>query len=84
MARKDNQFDTAYFTNGHMERCFHRIFIKKRPFCSPETSKPEVCKLPSFVLIEGGIMILHEEAFQEDLKDAWEAYARHEASDKGH
>lgn len=76
------KFDTGYFTNQHMERSFHRIFVRRRPFCSPETNTPEVCKLPSFVLIEGGIMILHEEEFQKELKEAWELYQQAKADEK--
>ena len=72
-------FDTGYFTNQRMERSFHRIFVRRRPFCSPETGTPEVCKLPSFVLIEGGIMILHEEEFQKELQEAWAAYQKAQA-----
>ena len=72
MARK-SPFETAYINDPKMERCFQRIFVKQRRFCSPDTGKPEVSKLPSFILIEGGFMILHEEAFQEDLKDAWKS-----------
>jgi len=73
MAR-NNGFDTSYFTNQKMERCFKRIFIKQRPFCSPETSTPEVSSLPSYILIEGGIMILHEDAFRQELKAAHSKY----------
>ena len=76
MADKNKPFDTGYFTNQRMDRSFQRIFIRKRPFCSPETGCPNPSKLPSFILIEGGIMILHEEAFQQDLKEAWEAYEK--------
>jgi hypothetical protein len=73
---RDDDFNTDYFTNRRMEMSFRRIFVKKRPFCSPDTGKPEISKLPSFILIEGGIMILHEEAFQEELRSAWEEYER--------
>ena len=84
MSKSRDRFDTGYFEDLHMDKNFKRIFVKSRPFCSPETGKPDICKLPSFVLIEGGIMILHEEAFQEDLKEAWAAYEQHLDSDKEH
>lgn len=72
----NKQYETGYFTNQRMDRHFRRIFIRKRPFCSPETKTPEVSKLPSFILIEGGIMILHEAEFQQELKEAWDAYTK--------
>lgn len=75
MANK-KEFDTDYFTNVRMEHNFKRIFIKQRPFCSPETGCPEISSLPSFILIEGGIMILHEQAFKDELKAAWEEYEK--------
>ena len=75
MANK-KEFDTDYFTNVRMEHSFKRIFIKQRPFCSPETGCPEISSLPSFILIDGGIMILHEQAFKDELKAAWEEYEK--------
>ena len=77
----DKQFDTGYFTNQRMDHHFRRIFIRRRPFCSPETKTPEVSKLPSFILIEGGIMILHEEAFRQELQSAWDAYIKAQEND---
>jgi len=81
MARKDKSFDTAYFNNSYMDRSFCRIFVKQRPFCSPETKTPNIGELPSFILIEGGIMILHEEAFSKELEDAWHAYDQQQNPD---
>lgn len=63
-------FQTGYFHDLKMEASFQRIFVKKRPFCTQDMRTPHVAYLPTYVLIEGGIMILNEDAFRQELAEA--------------
>jgi hypothetical protein len=63
-------FQTGYFHDLKMEASFQRIFVKSRPFCSHDMQTPPIAELPSYVLIDGGIMILNEDVFRQELAAA--------------
>lgn len=63
-------FQTGYFHDQKMESCFQRVFVKQRPFCSHDMQKPFIAEIPCYILIDGGIMILNEDAFRQELAAA--------------